>query len=183
MKKFNKLVCVGILGLVGLFGCIVANAADSNIKIREYNTDGLNTQSLDVVFFNNYTENAAGEIFSGSTTTSGGTSTFSNGVVDVAGWTGNSYFGLYLSPTTAGSVTIRCYGVFGTSTAPSGTSNASLIDMIIAGDRTKSYTFSGTTATSTTFYIDYLPTLIAMSVDVTSGTMSVTAGMHKNKTK
>lgn len=174
MKKFNKLVCVGVLGLVGLFSGVVS-AADSNISIREYTVDGLNTQCMDVLFYNAYTENTTGEVFSGSTTVSGGSGTFSNGAVNVAGWTGNKDFGFYFAPTTAGSVTVNIYGVFGSTTVGAGTSNAALL--------MNPYIFAGTAATSTTFTITQDPTFIAVGINVTSGTVATTGGMHLVKAK
>lgn len=170
MKKFNKLVCVGILGLIGLFaGNVFAAQAGFNTPVtNDYSTNW--TRVGNVLFYDGYVENTAGEIFAGSTTTSGGTSTFSVGVAETGSYAGDKYFSLYLSPTTAGSVTVNWYGVFGTTTASSGTSNAALLR--------NPYTYSGTTATSTTFTITQDPTLIAVSVNVTSGTMTITCGMN-----
>ena len=170
MKKFNKLVCAGILGLIGLFaGNVFAAQTGFNTPVtNDYHTNWTRVGS--VLYYNNYTENAIGEVFTGSTTTSGGTSTFSAGVANVSAYPGNKYISLYLSPTTAGSITVNFYGVFGTNTVASGTSNASLLR--------DAYIFTGTTATSTTITITQNPELIGIGVNVTSGTMSVTCGMN-----
>lgn len=174
MKKFNRLICAGVFAVFGL--CSIVNAADSNIQIREYNNDALSTQSLDVVFFNNYIENTVGEIFSGSSTTSGGTSTFSRGVVDVSGWTGNKDFGLSLAPVGAGgSITVTYYGVNGTTTAGAGTDNA----YVLAGP----VAYNVVAGTSASFSTALKPTLIACSVNVTAGTVNTFLGMHTNKAK
>lgn len=175
MNTFNRLLCVGILGLAGVF-CSTAKAADSNIVIREYNVDGLNAQCLDVVFFNKYIENTTGEIFSGSSTTSGGTNTSSNGAVNVAAWTGTKEFGLTLAPSGAGgSITVNIYGISGTTTVSTGTTNAYLLQ--------NPQTYSITSATSTSFSIAKNPTMVLCSVNVTAGTVSTFLGLHINKAK
>lgn len=176
MKKFNRLVCAGVLSFVGLLGvCNVLNAADSNIEIREYSTDSLNTQNLDVVFFKNYIENASGEIFSGSSTTSGGTTTSSNGAINVAGWTGDKNFSIRLAPGGAGgSVTVNIYGINGTTTIGAGTANASVL---------YSNDFNVVIGTSATTVVTHRPTMIMTSVNVTAGTVNTFLGMHTNKAK
>ena len=175
MKKFNKLVCAGILGLIGLFSGNIANAADSNIGIRDYNIDGLNTQCLDVVFFNQYIENTPGEIFSGSSTTSGGTTTSSNGAINIAGWTSDKNFTMRFAPEGAGgSVTVNIYGIDGTTTVGVGTNNASIL---------YSNAFNVVIGTSATTVITHRPTMMMTSVNVTAGTVNTFLGLHTNKPK
>jgi len=169
--KFRKLFsgfAVGVL-FFGLCGSVFA--ADSNIKIVDDSTN--RTFNRHVLFFDNYTENNLNEeIFSGSSTTSGGTSTFRNGCVITSDLLNSKEFAILLEPTTAGSCTVKFYGVFGTTTVSTGTDTAGIAELF--SYRTA---ISGTAATSTTKVITEHPDMMAVSVTVTSGTCTVSVGM------
>lgn len=157
----------------GLFAAS-AFATDSSIKIYKNTTS--KTFNTDVIFYDSYTENTAGEVYCGSTTTSGGSSTFSSGAVNVEDCYGPFDFAVRLAPTTAGSVTVSFFGVFGTTTvgAGSGTVGVALLrpDDSPSVDFTNPYTFASTTATSTTLRFRDNPNVIIVGIDVTSGTMT-----------
>ena len=91
------LSCIGVASCVLL--PILGFAADDNIEI--YDTITNNTKNRGVLFFNKYTENNLNEeMFSGSSTTSGGTSTFSAGVVNVEDLFNDKEFSILMTPTT-----------------------------------------------------------------------------------
>lgn len=171
MKKWRKYALSGLLSL--LFSGMVY-AADDNIKI--YDTTTNNTKNRSVIFFNKYLENNLNEeMFSGSTTTSGGTSTFRAGVVNVEDLFNDKEFSILMTPTTAGSVTVKFYGVWGTTTvtADVGTNTVGCAELF-----SKRTTIQGTAGTSTTVTITDNPNLIAVSTTVTSGTATISVGMH-----
>lgn len=182
MKKFNKLVCMGILGLMGLF-CGNVFAAQTGFNTPEINDHQTNwTRVGNVIFFNDYTENASGEIFTGSTTTSGGTSTVSQGLVDARPYLGTKLFILYGTPTvTNGSVTVKIYGWCGTNTvsATRGTEGALLLN----GPSGTDLAFTGGIGSSTSVSVTQNVSTLAVSVNVTSGTVSSEVTMTNINTR
>ena len=174
MKKFNKLVCVGILGLTGLFSCSVFGASAGFNTPETTNLTTNWTRVGNVLFFNNFTENTSGEIFAGSTTVSGGTSTITFGLVETTPYAGTKLITLYGTPTqTNGSITFSFYGWAGTTTvlALRGTQSAMILNNPVT------LTFTGGVGTSSSVSITSNPSLMAVSVNVTSGTVTADVGM------
>lgn len=171
MKFLKRLLLSGLL-VCGV-GVGVVHAADSNIRIVERYNDRMKTSCKHIEFFRSYTENNLNEeIFSGSSTTSGGTSTFSAGVVDLEGYQGTKEFSLLMVPTTGGSITVKFYAVNGTDTFSTGTNTSGVAELF--SYRT---VLAASVATSTTVRIVEAPRAIAVSVTCTSGTPTVSVGM------
>lgn len=171
MKFLRNLLISGLL-CIGLAG--IAYATDSSIKI--YKNPTTHTFNTDIIFYNGYVENTAGEVYCGSTTTSGGTNTFSAGAVNISDCYGPLDFAVQLSPTTAGSITVSFFGVFGTETVGSGSNTVGVAllrpDDSPSVDFTNPYTFAGTSGTSTVLRFKDNPNIVVVGVDVTSGTMT-----------
>ena len=167
MKKFNSLICAGILAAVGLAGvCSMSYAEPLRTKIETNESKG-----AAFIFFNGYTENTREHIFTGSTTTSGGTTTITKGLANIKDLTGSKDFAMYFAPGGAGgSVTVNTWFAFGTETvvASEGTRTFALLN---------SQAINVLTATSTTFSTTKNGLLAAMSVEVTAGTVTTTSGM------
>lgn len=169
--KFRNLFA-GILSL-GMLFCGSMYAADSNIKIYDYSTN--RTFNHEVIWYGSYTQSlAAGEHYSGSTTTHGGTSTFSNGCVNVDHIADDIEFIITAFPNgvDGGSGTVNFYGVYGTTTAGAGsltTKGCALLRAAVAVNAPASLAPSGT---STIITLTNIPTLIAVGVDVTAGTVT-----------
>lgn len=170
MKVFKRFLIAGLL--VGVF-CGSVFAANSNVRITETYNDRMQTFSKHVEFFSAYTENnLQEEIFSGSTTTSGGTNTLSSGAVDVSNYRGYKEFSLTMVPTTAGSVTVKFYAVYGTDTVGNGTTSTGIAELF--SYRT---VLADAVGTSAVVRIVECPRIIAVSQTTTSGTTTLSVGM------
>lgn len=167
--KLNR-IYTGIVSLSMLLGGVVM-AADSNITIKETQTN--RTFNRDVMFFNQYVKSTgAAPHYSGSSTTNGGTSTFSNGTVYTGDLINQKDIALLLTPgESGGSCTVNIWGVFGTTAVGAGTTSAGVVLL-----NTTSYSGIGT-ATSSIVTITQKPELMAVGVLVSSGTVTVSAGM------
>lgn len=180
MKKFNKLVCAGVLAFVGLFGvCNIGHAFDPNNTMYNQTVSQTNWSNFSsYLILKDYTQGVGAEDFTGSSTTNGGTSTFSSGLTNVRHITGNIFVSWYGSPTASGgSSTVRIYGVFGTTTAGAGTGGAVMLINPYASP------VSSTVATGTVFTITQHPDMIGVSVEGLSGTMTHTVGISSNATR
>ena len=175
MKKFNKFVCAGIFAAMCLYA---GNSYGASVG---YNTPEVNDHTTNwtrvgsVLFFNDYSGWSGGEKFAGTTTANGGTTTVTYGLVDTRGYSGTKYISIYGTPTTStGSVTFNFYGWNGTTTvtAANGTEGAYLLNAPVT------LTFSSALGTSTTINFATNPTAMAVSVNVTSGSITSTVGLN-----
>lgn len=175
MKKFNSLICASILAVVGLVGSCGMSGVLAEPLRTPHTTNEATGASF--VFFDSYTENTREHIFSGSSTTSGGTTTITSGLVNIKNLPGSKDFGMYFAPGgDGGSVTVRTFFAFGTETviASEGTRTFSLLD---------SQAINVVNATSSTFSTTKNGLLAAMSIEVTAGTVTTTAGMTSLKAR
>jgi hypothetical protein len=167
--KFNK-IGVGILSLSMLF-CGAVFGADSNIKIVDTQTN--KTFNRDVLFYNGYVKSTGdASHFSGSTTTNGGTSTFSAGTVYVGDLINSKDFAISVVPAATGSCTVKIWGVFGTTTVSTGTNT---VGPVLLSTTTYDNISAGT---STLVSITSYPELVAVGINVSAGTMTVNCGMN-----
>ena len=97
MKKFNRLIGICVLSVLGL--CGIVNAADSNVGSYEIQTNW--TRGQNYLLYNSYSGWGASEYFSGSTTANGGTTSVTAGLINVKHLSGTKYISLYGSPTTS----------------------------------------------------------------------------------
>lgn len=172
MKKFNSLICAGVLAVVGLVGvCDKVFAADSNVTQNKIETNW--TKGTSFLLWNAYSGWGASEFFSGSSTANGGTTSVTAGLINVSHLSGTKYISLYGSPTTTtGTVTYKVYGWYGTTTLinATGTRGARLLNET---------TFSFTSAIGTSSLISETsnPLMMAVSVLPSSGSITSTVGL------
>ena len=169
MKKFNRLIGICVLSVLGL--CGIANAADSKVGSYEIQTNW--TRGQNYLLYNSYSGWVASEYFSGSTTANGGTTSVTAGLINVKHLSGTKYISLYGSPTTStGSITYKIYGWYATETVTNanGTRGAYLINET-------TFLFTSALGTSTRISVTDNPLLMAVSVLPSSGSITSTVGM------
>jgi hypothetical protein len=170
--KILKSVLAGIVSL-GLFAGVVSAQSVTAVKQYEYSTNY--TRNSEMIWYGTYTQSATGnEHFLGSTTTHGGTTTFKSGCVDVAHINDTIEIAIQAIPNgvDGGSATVNFYGIYGTTTADNTvatTKGCVMLRPILSLNVPSSQGAAGTT---TVVSLTNKPTLIALGVDVTAGTVT-----------
>lgn len=179
--KIRNFIFAG-LASIGLFmGSIHAQNVTA-IKQYEYSTN--QTYNSEIIWFGTYTQSATGnEHFLGSTTTHGGTTTLSSSCLNVSHINDDMEFAITAIPNgvDGGSATVNFYGIYGTTTAGASvalTKGCVMLRETLSLNCPSSLGAVGTTSVVT---IAKKPTLMAIGVDVTAGT--VTWNIHSNSRK
>lgn len=181
--KMRNFILAGFAG-VGLFAACVGSVYANTTAIKQYEYSTNQTHNSEMIWFGTYTQSATGnEHFLGSTTTHGGTTTFSSSCINVAHINDDIEFAITCIPNgvDGGSATVNFYGVYGTTTlgaTVAATKGCVMLRPILSLNAPSSLGAPGTTTVVT---ITNNPTMMALGVDVTAGT--VTWNIHSNSRK
>lgn len=182
--KIKKFIFAGLVVGVGLLAGKVHAQNATAIKQYEYNTN--QTINSEMIWFGTYTQSATGnEHFLGSTTTHGGTTTFSSGCLNVAHIKDDIEFAITSIPNgvDGGSATVNFYGIYGTTTAGASvaaTKGCVMMRPILSLNTPASLGAAGTTTVVT---ITNDPTMLAIGVDVTAGTVTWNISSNSRKSR
>lgn len=169
--KMKKILLGCVIGMSLLGGNVYATT--TAVKQYEYATN--RTWNSEYIWYGTYTQSATGsEHYLGSTTTHGGTTTLSSGCVNVAHINDNIEIAITAIPNgvDGGSATVNFYGVYGTTTAAAATTTTKGCVMLRAALPLNVPSSLGAGGTSTVVTISNKPTLMAIGVDVTQGTVT-----------